>query len=458
MRVIICGAGQVGQSIAAYLSKEENDVTVIDTNPVKIAQINNDLDVKGVVGHASNPDVLNDAGANDADMIIAVTHSDEINMVACQVAHSLFSVPKKIARIREQAYLQPAWSNLFARAHLPIDVVISPEIIVANDIYRRLSVPGTTYVSPMADGLMHLVGVVCAAECPVVETRLSELGLLFPDLCFKIIAVLRQGKPIITDDDDHLQVGDEVYFIVDTKHLKRTMVIFGHEEPEARRIVIAGGGNVGYGLIQLLQERGRGVNVKVIERNEQRAKFLSENLDNIVILNGSLLDRDILEESSINMAETFIGVTNDDESNILGSLLAKQYGCKRTITLVNNTVYTSLVNPLGVDAIVLPRSTIVATIMQHVRRGRIKGLHSLRDGFAEVIEAEVSDTSPIANTPISDLDLPHEIVVAAVVRNNEVHIPEGDFIIKPEDHVIVIASQSQVRSVEKMFTVQVDLF
>ena len=458
MRVIICGAGQVGYNIAAYLAREENDVTVVDNDSALIGRINDDLDVNGIVGHASNPDTLNAAGAKGADMIVAVTQSDEVNMVACQIGHSLFGIPKKIARIREQAYRAPAWSNLFSRAHMPIDVIISPEVIIANDIFQRISVPGTTFVSQMAEGQAHLIGVICEEDCPVIHTPLNQLTNLFPDLSFKVMAILRDNKSIIPDDGDELQIGDEVYFIVDSAHLKRTMAAFGHEEGEARRIVIAGGGNIGYGLAQLLKENERSVQIKIIEQDEGRASFLSEKLDGTVVLNGSSLDKNILAEAAIDSAETFIAVTNDDESNILGSLLAKQYGCDRVITLVNNDVYSSLVGPLGVDAIVSPRSTIVATVMQHVRRGRIRGLHNLRDGFAEIIEAEVGDNSSIVNTPISELNLPHEVLVGAVVHDDELIMPDPNYTIRSGDTVIVLASRAQAQNVEKLFSVQVDLF
>ncbi len=458
MRVIICGAGQVGYNIASYLAREENDVTVVDNKPDLIAKVNDDLDVNTIMGHASNPDILDAAGAKDADMIVAVTQSDEVNMVACQIGHSLFGIPKKIARIREQAYLQPAWSNLFSRAHMPIDVIISPEVIIAKDIYQRLSVPGTTYVTEMAEGKAHLIGVICEEDCPVINTPLTQLTHLFPDLSFRVLAILRDNKPIIPDDTDDLQVGDEVFFIVDTDHLKRTMAAFGHEEREARRIILAGGGNIGYGLVQLLREKQKNVNIKIIERNKDRAAFLSEHLPSTIVLNGSSLDKSILKEAAIEETETFVAVTNDDESNILGSLLAKQYGCDRVITLVNNDVYSSLVGPLGVDAIISPRSTIVATIMQHVRRGRIRGLHNLRDGFAEIIEAEVSDTSSIVNTTIEDLNFPHEVLVGAIIREEEMLMPQPGFTIRAGDTVIILASRAQAQNVEKMFSVQVDLF
>ncbi len=458
MRFIICGAGQVGYSIAEYLAGEENDVTVVDFNQQLVAQINDNLDVNGIVGHASNPDVLNAAGASEADMIIAVTQSDEVNMIACQIGHSLFGIPKKIARIRQQAYLDPAWSNLFSRSHMPIDHIISPEVIVAEDIFNRLAVPGTTYVVPLADGLAHVVGVICKENCPVVNTPIGQLKTLFPDLSFEVLAILRQGRRIIPDYDDQMHVDDEVFFIVDTQHLKRTMVAFGHEEKEARRIIVAGGGNVGLGLVRMLQEKGRGMHIKLIDHNTERADYLSEQLQNIIVLHGSSLDKAILDEAAVADAEALIAVTNDDETNILGSLLAKRYGCERVITLVNNNAYSPLVGPLGVDALVSPKSTIVATIMRHVRRGKIKNLHNLRDGFAEIIEAEVSDNSSILNRSIKDLILPHEVLVAGVVRDGEFFVPKAEMVIKVGDYVIMLASRDQARNVEKLFSVQVDLF
>lgn len=458
MRVIICGAGQVGYSIAAYLAREGNDVTVIDNNSRLIGQINDELDVNGILGHASNPDVLSFAGANEADMIIAVTHSDEVNMVACQVGHSLFGIPKKIARIREQDYLNPAWSNLFSRTHMPIDVIISPEQVIAEDIYQRLSVPGTTYVISLAEGAAHILGVICKEDCPVIHTPIKQLEELFPDLSFKIMAILRNSKPIIPDANEQLYVGDEVYFIADTRHMSRVMSIFGHEEKEARRIVISGGGSVGFGLAKLLMKQGRGTQIKIVERNEQRAEFLSEQLENVIILRGNGLDKDILEEAMIENVETLVAVTNDDESNILSSLLAKQYGCERVITLVNNNSYTPLIGPLGIDAMVSPRSTIVATIMQHVRRGRIRGLYNLRDGFAEIFEAEVSNSMGLVNKNVEDIEFPPNVILGAIIRDDEVSIPAPRDIIRAGDILIILARQDQAKALEKIFSVQVDLF
>lgn len=460
MRVIICGAGQVGFSIAAYLSREDNDVTVIDLNPDLVARINDTLDANGIIGHASNPEILDLAGANDADLLIAVTYSDEVNMVACQVAHSLFNIPKRIARIREQAYMNPAWSNLFSRAHLPIDVIISPEKETALAIYQRLRVPGTTNVVPLAEGKVHLVGVVCGENCPVVHTPLRQLTTLFPTLSIKIAGIIRPGsKPAFAKPDDQMLVGDEVYFFTDTRHLQRALAAFGHEEKEAHHVAILGGGNIGLYLTRLLQEeQGSNVHTKVIEYNLARALSLSEQLKGVTVLHGDGLDPKTLEDADIQHTETVVTVTNDDETNILAALLAKQHGAKRVIALVNKVSYTPLIRMMGIDAVVSPRTITVSSIMQHVRRGRIKALHSLREGFAEVIEAEVSDTSSIANLEIGNLKLPRDVLIGAIVRDNQVLMPDPDVTIRPGDHVIVLAEQSQARKVEKMFLVHVDLF
>ena len=457
MRVIICGADQVGASIAAYLSKEDNDITVVDVASDNLARINNSLDVNTVSGPPSDPNTLNNAGANECDLIIAVTEHDEINMVACQIGHSLFGIPKKIARIRKQSYLDPSWSNLFSRAHMPIDVIISPEILVADNIVERLSIPGTTAAVSLGKGKAHLIGVVCMEDCPVLHTPLGQLDKLFPDLSFSIVSITRGTKNIIPDETDMLEVGDEAYIIVDSIHLRRVMAAFGHLEKEARKIIISGGGNIGISLIRKLQSQISGLQLKIIEHNSDRARFLSEQLENIIILNGDTLDRSIMEEASINSAETYIALMNDDESNILGSLLAKQYGCERVVTLVNNNAYYPLVGPLGIDTMVSPKSIIVSNVMQHVRRGRIVSIHNIHEGHTEVMEIEISESSRMANKLIADMELPSSVVIGAIVRGDEVIIPKENNKLMPQDHVIILASREHARDVEKMLSVHVDL-
>lgn len=458
MKVVICGAGQVGSNIARYLAGENNDVTLVDQSESLIQKLSDTLDVQAIVGHASSPAVLERAGAADADLLIAVTQTDEVNMIACQVAHSLFNVPTKIARIRNQAYLEPIWADLFSREALPIDVVISPEVEVAKAIARRLEVPGAFDMIPLADGLVRLTGVTCTPECPIVNTPLRQLTQLFPDLAIEIVAIIRGDKPIIPDANDQMLVGDEVYFVAETSHLQRAMAAFGHEERAARRVIIVGGGNIGLGLAEQLEREHPDVNAKIIEGSRARAEYIAERLSQTPVLQGDGLDPELLEEANISSTETIVAVTNDDEVNILVSLLAKRSGCQRAVTLVNATTYQPLMSSLGIDAVVSPRAITASNILQHVRRGRIKAVHSLRDGFAEVIEAEALDTSPLINTPLRDVDLPAGTIIGAVVSDGKVTIARPDTVIRAHDRVILLAQAHAVKKIEKLFAVRLEFF
>jgi len=458
MKVIICGAGQVGYSIASYLVRENNDVTVIDNNESIIDKLNNEMDANGVVGHASNPDILEAAGANEADLIVAVTEKDEVNMVACQVAHSLFNVPKKIARIRETSFTSARWSNLFSRAHLPIDKIISPEVEVAKSIYNCLKTPGTTNLISLAEDKVFLAGTICSDKCPVLNTQLKQIPILFPNIPLVVCMIARDNQIIVPSEDDQIYAGDEIYFFTDAAHLRRALTMFGHEEEQARHITIMGGGNVGKSLIEMIRSHDKRINLKVIEQDEKRAEKLSMTFPEIVILRGSGMDRDILREANIKSTETFIAVTEDDENNILASLIAKESGCERVISLANSSNYTSLTAKLGVDATVSPKTSTVSTIMQHVRRGRIKTLQAIYDGEAEIIEAEVSETSHLVNMSLSDLELPNEVIIGMIVRNDDILLPDPEIVIEPLDHIILMARSGQASKIEDMFTVQVDLF
>ncbi|MFC1673291.1 Trk system potassium transporter TrkA [Pseudomonadota bacterium] len=458
MKVIVCGAGQVGFHIAQHLSRENNDVTVIDQSPELVRRVSDTLDVKTVVGHASRPDILEQAGANDADMVIAVTAADEANMVACQVAHSLFDVPTKIARVRNQAYLAPMWANLFSREHMPIDVIISPEIEVARAIERRLSVPGAFDMIPLVDNKVRLLGVRCGDECPIINTPLRQITQLFPDLSVTIVGIVRNGKIVIPHADSQLLPGDSAYFVCNTKTQDRALASFGHEEKEARRLVIFGGGNIGMFLAQSLEASEARLNVKLIEANAQRAEECASRLTNTMVLHGDVLDSQILDEANITMTETVIAVTNDDETNILSSLLAKREGAKRAITLINKGEYETLIGSLGIDVVVDPRNLTVSTIIQHVRRGRIHSVHTLGEGFGELIEAEALETSPMVGMPLKEANLPEGLVIGAVVRGEEVISPRGNTVINAGDRVVVFAATSVVAQVEKMFSVQLEYF
>ena len=458
MKVIVCGAGLVGSTIARQLAAEGNEVTMIDVSAERANKAAESYDLRAIVGHASHPDVLEQAGASDADMLIAVTFADEVNMVACEVAHALFNVPTKIARIRAQGYLRPEWSDLFNEKHISIDFIISPEIEVARAIHRRILTPGAFDMIPFAGDRLRLVGIRLEEDCPVLNTPLRQLTGLFPDLALNICGIIRQGAMLVPDADDHLQADDEIYICVLSAHLTRAMRIFGHEEREARRIVLSGGGNIGLFLAREIQESQPSVLLKIIEANRERAEHIASTLKNAVVLHGDALDQDIQQEAKVGAAETIIAMTNDDEVNILTSLLAKQAGAQRAITLVNNPAYDTLIGSLGVDVVVNPRSTTVSSILQHVRRGRIRAVHSLYDGAAEAIEAEAQQTSALVGKPLSELDLPDGLKIGAILRGDTVEIARGDSEIEAGDRVILFARRDAVKKVEKLFAVRLEFF
>ena len=458
MQVIICGAGQVGYNIARYLSSENADVTVIDKAPELINKVTETLDVKGLVGFASHPNVLEQAGAGDADMVIAVTYADEVNMVACQVCHSLFDVPIKIARIRHQSYLNPLWSSLFTSDHMPIDVIISPEIEVARAINRRLRVPGAFDVIPLANGKVSLIGVHCSDECPILATPLRELTALFPDLHISVVGISREGKGFVATPEVELQAGDNVYFVSESEHLSRAMSAFGHEEQEAHRVIIVGGGNIGTSLAELVEEEHPDVRLKLIELDKSRAAFVADRLERAIVIHGDALETEILEEANVAQAETFIAVSNDDEVNILTSMLAKRFGCQRNISLINKSSYGPLIDSLSLDTVVDPRVITVSRILQHVRRGKIRSVHTLTEGYGELIEAEALETSSLIGVSIRDAKLPSGVVVAAIVRGEEVLIPRGDTVVRVGDLVIIFAATEAVKKVEKIFAVRLEFF
>ena len=458
MKIIICGAGQVGFNIARHLAMENNDVTVVDTSPELIRRINDNLDAQGIVGHASRPDVLERAGTNDADMIIAVTHMDEVNMIACQVAHSLFDVPIKIARVRHQSYLDPAWSNLFSRENMPIDVIISPEVEVAKAVTRRLRVPGAFEMIPLADDKVRLLGVRCDANCPLINTPIKQLTQLFPDLNMVIVGLLRQDRPIRLTSNEQMMVGDDVYFVIESDQLTRAMTAFGHEEPEAKRLLICGGGNIAMLLAWEIEQEYPWINAKIIESNAERAAVVASLLGGTVVLHGDVLDPEILEEANVTVTDTVVAITDDDETNILSSLLAKRHGAKRAITLLNKGTYEPLITTLGIDVIVSPRNITASTILQHVRRGHIYSVHTLREGFGELIEAEALETSSLVGKPLKEVKLPSGVMIGAVVRNGKVISPRGATVIQDKDRVVLFAVSEAVRKVEKLFSVRLEYF
>lgn len=458
MRVIICGAGQVGYHIARQLIRENHEVTLIDKDAELIQKINNSLDAKAVLGHASHPPVLDRAGAQDADMLIAVTYSDEVNMIACQVAHTLFNVPSKIARIRHQSYLIEQWKHLYRHDHLPIDVIISPEIEVAEAILRRLHVPGAMDMIPFADDRMRVLAVRCEEECPLVNLPLSVIETRTEGTPMRIIGTIHQDRFTMPRPDLIISPGDTAYIVVEQSFTRKALTYFGHEEHEARRVIVVGAGNVGLFITQALEQEDPHVRIKLIEAHKARAEEIVERLDRTIVIHGSGLDRDILTECGIESTETMIAVTNDDKVNILASLLAKRTGCRHTITLVNNFAYSAMLGNLGLDIAVNPRETTVSSILQHVRRGKIRGVHSILDGAAEILEAEAVATSSLVGQPISALQLPKTILIGAILRGGEFILPRPDTIIQERDRVLIIATAESIKRVEKFFSVSLEFF
>jgi trk system potassium uptake protein len=458
VKVLIAGAGQVGFNIARYLAATGYDVTVIDQRVELVQKIGDSLDIQAMVGFASHPGALAQAGAADADMLIAVTHADEVNMVACNVAHTLFNVPTKIARIRQQDYLESRWQDLFRSQHIPIDVVISPEVEVARAIALRLEVPGATNCVPFADDKVRLVGVRAEEDCPVNDTPLRQLTYLFPDLHLVVVAIGRGDRFFIPDADDQILAGDEVHFVVETAHIGRALAAFGFEERLGDRLVIGGGGNVGMFLAREIERRHPEVNVKLIEADPARAELVADRLRRAVVLKGDIRDRELLDEANVASAAAMVAVTNNDEINIITSLLAKRLGCRRSLALVSNSTYDLITRSIGVDVAVNPRDTTVSSILQHVRRGRIKAVHAIGDGAAEVYEAEALETSQLVGKPLREARLAGGIIVGAVVRKGEVVMPRGDTLIRGGDRVVLAARKDMVRRVEHLFAVRLDYF
>jgi trk system potassium uptake protein TrkA len=458
MRVVICGAGQVGFGIAERLASEGHDVSVIDLSSRLIANVRDQLDVRGVVGHGSHPDVLAAAGAEDADLLIAVTQADEVNMVAAQVCHTLFQVPTKIARVRAQSYLAPVYRKMFARDQLPIDVVISPEIEVGEMILRRLALPGAVETVRFVDEKVIVVGIMCMEDCPVVDTPLRQLTELFPNLGAIVVGIFRSGTLIVPRSSDMLRVGDLVYVVAPRDQVRRTLVIFGHEEPKAGRVVIAGGGNIGFYVASELEKREPHTRVKIVESARPRALEVADRLTRAVVLNGSTLDQDVLREAGVEDADTMVALTNDDQANIIACVMAKTLGCTRNLSLINNVSYPALANALGIDAYVNPRAVTISRVLRHVRRGRIESVHSLQNGAAEVIEAEALETSPLVGRPLRDLKLPEGVRVGAVVRRGKAVEINGDTQIIARDRVVMFALADKVHQVEQMFRVSLEFF
>lgn len=450
MKIIVCGAGQVGTTIARQLAAEGISITVIDTDPELIRRVDESHDIRGVIGHASYPDTLRDAGAKDADMLIAVTRSDEVNMVACQVAYSLFGVKRRIARLRHTGYTARDANGLFAAEHLPIDVIISPEAEIAEGITRRLRTPGAFNIAPMAGGLVELLGInITDPNCPAAGERIVDMLRKAEFEGVSVLAVTRKGCSFLPEATDRIELGDDVHVLVRSDRRKAVMALFGHRERVTGEVVIAGSGNVGLHLVRKIQALLPKTRINIIEHDRARAEHVAGLLGNeVAVMHGDALERTVLEEAQVGHKETLVAVTNNDETNIFCSVLAKQIGCKRAITLVNKRSYEALIPSLGINAVVSPSAVTVSTVLRHVRRGTILALHSLREDFGEVVEAKVSEDSRLLQRPFGRLELPSGMRIGAVIRDGEMMVPHTETRIESGDHVIAVVTYSDLHAAE----------
>ncbi|MFY0680035.1 MAG: Trk system potassium transporter TrkA [Thalassovita sp.] len=458
MKVIICGAGQVGWQIARHLSGEKNDVTVVDNNPDLVRRATDTLDVQGISGFASYPDVLDQAGAGHADMIIAATHSDEVNMVTCQVAHSVFSIPRKIARLRSQSYLTAIYSDLYRRDHMPIDVVISPEREVAEAALQRIASPAAFDTERFLNDKAHLLGILIEEECPIVNTPLRQLTDLFSTLRAIVVGIRRDGRLFAPESSDQIFVGDECYIFAMNEDVQRTMEIFGKTSKKRERVVIIGGGNVGLAVARALEEHPDRIRAKMIERNRGIAEKAADVLEKTIVLHGDGLDATLLAEANIDRADAVLCVTDDDKTNMLAAVRAKAEGCPVAITLINDPTLVPMMTPLGIDAFVNPRATTVSSILRHIRHGKVRGVYSIGDAEAEVIEAEVLSTSPIAGQKIRDVDFPEGVLVGGVLKGDKVVKPVADTRIEEGDVIALFSMASDIPEVERLLQVSIDFF
>ena len=452
MKIIILGAGQVGSSVAANLVSEANDITVIDTDMECLQNLQDRLDLRTICGHASHPEVLKSAGAEDADMILAVTNSDETNMVACQIAHVLFHTPTKIARVRSTEYLN--FPQLFKEGAFPVNVLISPDQAVTDYIQRLIEYPGALQVLDFAHGKVRLVAVRVHYGGLLLGRELRALREHMPGIQTRVAAIFRRDKPIIPEGNTVIEVDDEVFFIAAKKDIRAVMGELRRLDQPFKRIMIAGGGNIGKRLAKALENDYQ---VKVIEHNPQRARHLSEELKKATVLLGDATDEDLLNEENIEATDVFCALTNDDEDNILSGMLAKRLGARKVMALINRSAYVDLVESGTIDIAISPHQAMIGSLLAHVRRGDMAVVHSLRRGAAEAIEAIAHGdrkSSKVVGRAIQDIKLPTGTNIGAIVRQDEVIIAHHDTVIEAEDHVILfLVDRSRIRDVERLFQV-----
>ena len=460
MNIIICGAGRVGFTIAKQLSDQGHSITVVDPSSEDIQKIDDALDVKAIVGKGTYPSILEKANATETDMIIAVTRNDEINMVICQIAFSIFNIPKKIARIRSQDYLNPKFTRVYNKENLPIDVIISPEIEIAKSIQRKLEAPGALDSVPFADNKIRLLEILINEKCNLINIKLNDLTKKYPNLDANIIGIIRDDKFIIPKKNDDIKLNDKIYVLINSSQMSETLDAFGHNEKISKKILIVGGGNIGFNLAKNLEESLDTLRVKIIEKDKERAEYLAGELNNTIIINGNALDEEVLVEANLEEAETVLALTNDDEDNLMVSVLVekfakdeKEINDKRTMALINKPNYSLLQNSLKIDDLIDPRMNTVSSILKHVHKGTIETAYTIMNGEYEVIEAEIIETSELINKDLKNSNLPEEIRIGAVLRQEKVIIPRSNFVFQKEDKVVFLAKKDSISVVENIFRI-----
>ncbi len=458
MNIIICGAGRVGFTIAKLLSEQGHSITVIDQSSEDIQKINDSLDVKAIVGKATYPSILEKANASETDMIIAVTRNDEINMLICQIAFSIFNISKKIARIRSQDYLNPKFTRVYSKENLPIDVIISPEIEIAKSIQRKLEAPGALDSVPFCDNKIRLLEILIKENCKSTNIKFNELTQKYPKLEANIVGINRDDKFFIPKKTDSVKMNDKIYVIINSTQMQETLEAFGHEEKISKKILIIGGGNIGYNLAKNIEDTLETVRVKIVEKNKDRAKYLANELNDTIVINGNGLDEDVLVEANLDEAETVLALTNDDEDNLMVSVLVEKFAKdqkdiddKRTMALINKPNYSLLQSSLKIDDLIDPRMNTVSSILKHIHKGTIENAYTITNGEHEVIEAEIIETSELINKELKNSNLPDDVRIGAVLRKNKVIIPRSSFIFKKDDRVVFIAKKDSISIVENIF-------
>ena len=454
MNIIICGAGRVGFTIAKLLSEQNHSITIIDQSSEDIQKINENLDVKAIVGKATYPSILEKASASDADMIIAVTKNDEINMLICQIAFSIFNIQKKIARIRSQDYLNPKFSKVYNKANLPIDVIISPELEIAKSLQRKLEAPGALDNVPFAENKIRLLEISVNKTCPLIGINLNELTKKFPKLEANILGVIRNEKFIILKKNDVMKENDKAYVIINASQMQLTLSAFGHNEKISNKILIIGGGNIGFNLAKNIEQSFDSARVKIIEKDKNRSEFIAKELNNSIVINGNGLDEDVLAEANLNEIETVLALTNDDEDNLMVSVLVEKFSQdKRTMALINKPNYSLLQSSLKINDLIDPRMNTVSSILKHVHKGTIETAYSILNGEYEVIEAEIIDTSELINKELKNSNLPEEVRIGAILRKEDIIIPRSNFVFQKKDIVVFLAQRDHLSVIENMFRI-----